>query len=156
MKSILIFLAIWQFSYRVSNNAIDNLLRFLKFFIKAIGVIFHNKQLENSSDLVPLNFKSLHKSLKCLESDVNFICYTVCPKCDSVYEYDDCIVRRANRNSESKSCLHISYPRHPHLSKRTPCGTMLLKKVKIKSGYKLKPYKTYPYMPLVKSFIKTS
>ena len=144
-------MAIWQFSYRVSNNAINNLLRFLKFFIKAIGVIFHNKQLENSSDLVPLNFKSLHKSLKCLESDADFICYTVCPKCDSVYEYDDCIVRRANRNNESKSCQHIPYPRHSHLSKRTPCGTMLLKKVKIKSGYKLKPYKTYPYMPLVKS-----
>lgn len=114
-----------------------------------MGIVFQNKELESSSDLVPLNFKSLYKSLNCTEND--FISYTVCPKCDSVYENDDCILTRVNGNNESKSCQHISYPRHPHLSKRAPCGTTLLKKVKIESGYHLKPYKTYPYMPLFKS-----
>ena len=34
--------------------------------------------------------------------------------------------------------------------KKSPCNTVL-KKVKIESVYKLKPYKTYPYMPLIKS-----
>ena len=75
IKSLLIFLAIWQFSFKVSNNAMHNLLRFMKFFIKAIGMAFYNKEFESSSDFVPTSFKSFHKSLK-----------GVCRKCDSLYD----------------------------------------------------------------------
>ena len=57
----------------------DNLLRFMKFFIKAIGMAFYNKEVESSSDFVPTSFKSFHKSLK-----------GACRKCDSIYFlYDD-------------------------------------------------------------------
>lgn len=112
-------------------------------------MVFYNKEVESSSDFVPTSFKSLHKSLKGLDND--FLSYTVCPKCNSIYDYDDCILIRANGKNESKTCHHVSHPRHPHLSKRGACGTTLLKKVKTKSGYCLKPYKTYPYMPLSKS-----
>ena len=31
---------------------------------------------------------------------------------------------------ESKTCIHVYYPNHPHVSQRTPCGTLLLKKLK--------------------------
>ena len=115
-------------------------------------MVFYNKEVENSSEFVPANLKSLHKSLGNLDND--YLIYTVCPKCDSIYAYDDCILMRANGKNESKTCRHVSYPRHPHLSRRTACGTTLLKKIKTKSGYCLKPYKTYPYMPLSRSLTR--
>ena len=115
LQNLLIFLAIWLFALKVSNNAMDNLLQFIKFFIKTIGMVFYYKEVESSSDFVPINLKSLHKSLGNLEND--YLIYTVCPKCDSIYAYDDCILMRANGKNESKTCRHVSYPRHPHLSK---------------------------------------
>ena len=44
------------------------------------------------------------------------------------------------------------HPNHPHLSKRKPCEATLMKKVKTKSGYCLKPQKVYPYLPLQSHF----
>lgn len=144
IKTLLMFLAIWQFAFRISNNAITNLLSFLKFFICCVGRVF---QVEINSD-IPINFKALHKSLH-IEDD--FISYVVCSKCDSIYEYDDCIVRRANGNNQSKDCSHVLYPRHPYIQRRRPCGNALLKKIQTKSGNCLKPKKVYPYLPLSKS-----
>ena len=69
-------------------------------------MVFYNKDVEHSSDFVPLSFKSMYKSLKGVDSD--FLSYTVCPKCDSIFEYDDCILTKANGKSESKTCCHIS------------------------------------------------
>ena len=34
----------------------------------------------------------------------------------------------------SKTCSNVSWPNHPHLEKRTPCGEMLMKKIRGKSG----------------------
>ena len=78
----MIFLVIWQFAFNVSNNAISYLLRFLKFFISSIGNAFQNEMIKRSSNFVPLNLKTLRKSLLIAESDV--IKYVVCPKCDSI------------------------------------------------------------------------
>jgi len=149
IKVLLIFLATWQYAFKISNNAMTNLLCFLKFFVKSIGIAFGNDKIKTNSDSVPSNFNALHKCLHSFEND--FISYVVCPTCSSVYEYNDCVVTRANGIKESKDCSHISYPNHPHLSRRKPCGTTLLKKVQTKSGYILKAFKTYPYMPLSKS-----
>ena len=147
MKVLFIFIAIWQFAYKISNNAITNLLAFLKFFVQILGGAFKNK-----SDLMPLNLKALHKCMQISEGD--FITYVVCPECDSIYEFQDCIITRANGNHESKRCCHVAHPKHPQVSRRKPCGEILLKKVRTKSGYSLKPIKVYPYMPLEKSFAR--
>ena len=78
--------------------------------------------------MVPLNLKALHKSLLIVDSDV--VKYVVCPKCDSIYEYNDCIITRASGNNQSKTCCHVSTPNHPHISRRKPCGALLTKKIK--------------------------
>ena len=40
---------------------------------------------------------------------------------------------------------HVSYPNHPSMAKRKPCGFLLPKKVKSMSGYNLLPIKAYLY-----------
>ena len=40
------------------------------------------------------------------------------------------------------------YPYHPHASRRTPCGTLLLKNVRSKTSFRLLPVKVYPYKKL--------
>ena len=63
--------------------------------------------------------------------------------------YEDCIEKSVTgRHKKSKRCKHVNYPNHPRTNKRKPCGTLLLKKVRNKSGYKLLPIKAYPYKPL--------
>ena len=79
MKILFIFIAIWQFVFKVSNNDITNLLAFLKFFVKILGGAF-----KNITDLMSLNLKALHKCLQISKGD--FITYVVCPERNSIYE----------------------------------------------------------------------
>ena len=81
----------------------------------------------------------------------NFIEYVVCPRCNSVYEYEDCVQVR-NGVKKGKLCSHVTFPSHPQQSQRTPCNTQLLKKVKSGKGYSLVPFCVHPYYPLKKSF----
>ena len=83
MKILFIFIAIWQFVFKVSNNAITN-LAFLKFFVKILGGAF-----KNNTDLMSLNLKALHKCLQISKGD--FITYVVCPERNSIYEMQDCV-----------------------------------------------------------------
>lgn len=130
--------------FKVSKNAIDCLLRFLKYFLKILGNAFQSEKLIEVSDEVPLSLRALHKSLD------SFINYVVCPSCHSIYQYVDCISYGLNRSKES-NCSHIAFPNHPRPSFRKACNTVLLKKVRTKSGYCLQAKVTYPYMPLIKS-----
>ena len=73
----------------------------------------------------------------------------VCPKCHSIYNYEDCVNRsRCHGGLISKLCKHIAYPNHPHKSRQTPCDTLLLKTAKTKHGISLQPFKKYLYRSL--------
>ena len=73
----------------------------------------------------------------------------VCPKCHSVYE--DCIEKRSNGPSRSRLCKHVAFPKHPQLSRRTLCNTLLLKKIRTKYGVSLQPIKVYPFKSIKSS-----
>ena len=102
------------------------------------------------ADDVPLTLKRMQCSLG-LESKDWFVEFVVCPKCHSIYEYKDCVVTSASGIKESKCCCHVSMPKHPHARQRLPCGTPLLKKQRIKSGFRLAPRMVYPYRSLKRS-----
>ena len=89
-----------------------------------------------------------------IESEHLFTKYVVCPKCNSIYNYDDCVVFRSNGRFESKRCSHIPYPRHPRRTHRKPCDEILLKRIRTNKGYKLIPFKVYPYYSLEKQFAR--
>ncbi len=128
------------------------LLRFLKFFLLCIGSAFHCEMLLKAGEAFPVSLVGLHKILRVTKG--NFVNYVVCPMCSSVYVYQDCIISRTNGLNKSKLCCHVSQPNHPQKSRRKECGTALLKKVRTKSGYCLKPRKVYAYMPLKKSIAR--
>lgn len=117
-------------------------------FFRVFGSIFiSDAAVENFK--IPNNTDSVSKLLQTTNSD-DFIEYVVCPKCLSVYYYEDCVYSHHGQK-ESKACPYIAHPNHPHHSRRVSCGAMLLKKVKTGRGHKLVPTKVYPYQPLCKS-----
>lgn len=131
-----------QFAHNISNAAISSFLRFFKFFIRTLGIAFQCESLVHAADQIPVSLDRVHNVLGVNAN--TFEKYVVCPKCHSVYDYDDCVIRRSYGGSISKLCQHIAYPNHPQLFRRTPCDTLLLKTVKTKQ-ITLHPFKVYPY-----------
>lgn len=80
-----------------------------------------------------------------------FTIYVACPKCDSLYEYDDCIKTSSDGMKESAKCCHVTMPNHPHRSRRRPCGAVLMKKQRTKNRISIIPIKAYPYRSIKKS-----
>ena len=143
------FLLMWQSLFRISNAALTVLFKFLKLFVSLFGHAFAH-DAHNFEGQMPNTLQNAHGLLWKSKKD-EFVTFVVCPKCDSVYEYDSCIIT-IGRRKEPKCCKHIAYPDHPHASRRQECGAHLLKKVRSGRTYKLSPIKSYPYLPLCQSF----
>ena len=74
--------------------------------------------------------------------------FVVCPSCDSLYTYDDCLLNSSGRTLDKK-CSYVKFPQHPQMSMRKPCGHNLLKKVVLSNGKtKYYPLKVYCYKKL--------
>ena len=142
---LLFFLFLWQSLYHVSNNALNALLSLLSVFFQVFKVRFSS----NDQVQLPNNIVASKKVLKVIEH-ASFIEFVVCPKCQAIYEYKDCIYTHRGLQ-ESKTCRYIAFPMHSQHSMRQPCGAILLKKVKIQKRVKFVPIKVYPYQPLSNS-----
>ena len=149
IQHFFLFAFMWQFLYWVSNSAIVCLFRFMKYFVKALGVAFHCNDLVVIANSMPLSLQTVQKMFGIANND--FESYVVCPSCQSVYHFEDCLIQRPFGQSTAKSCCHVPYPRHPQLSRRKKCGAQLLKMIKGKNGKNLRPIKLYPYLSLEKS-----
>ena len=141
------FVILWQAVYHTSNAAVMSLLSFMKYFTLFVGNAFGCQPLIKISSEIPLAYPKLRKLLGMADG---FIEYVVCPKCNSVYEYQDCVIVR-NGLKETKLCHHIAFPSHPQRSRRKSCNSPLLMKVKNSRGYSLVPISVYPYCPLQNS-----
>ena len=75
----------------------------------------------------------------------------ICPKCSSLYEYKECISKSMAGVESAKSCSHIAFRNHPHVSRRQPCGHRLLKEVITKTAKKFYPIKSYCYNSITNS-----
>ena len=126
----------WQFVFKVSNAAIQVFLHISKQLLLYFGQIFSCDHLKKVGDVLPLTIKSVHRLISLQQN--NFESFVVCPSCDSIYEFNDCVQRSlTDGQRESKTCKHVCYPNHPHASQRTPCGSSLLKKVRSKTGFRV-------------------
>ena len=143
------FLILWQAVFNISNAAISVFMKFFKYFILLLGRAYNSDSLCSASSPLPTTRETILRLLNSGEGA--YIEYVVCPKCDSLYEYKDCIKTNPNGTLESKSCCHVAAPNHPHLSRRVACGCVLMKKQKTKKKMTLIPRKVYPYMSIVKS-----
>lgn len=96
------------------------MLRFFKYFFLILDRAFRSADLINASSTIPSTLGTVHKNLG-IADDQWFIEYVVCPSCNSIYEFKDCIIT-ANGKKESKTCCHIPMPNHPQISRRQHFG----------------------------------
>ena len=86
--------------HKISNAAISGLLRFFKAFVH----FFSGAYAEiNVLEAVPSSAEGALRYLG-ISKDSSFVIYIVCPKCDSIYNFDDCVLSRGT-TKESKLTL---------------------------------------------------
>ena len=133
---LVIFLFSLQARYHISDAAPDVL--FVNFF----------SVLGRFSPFLTCFVKDFPKSTsfahRYLGTKAEFIQYELCPKCFSLYSFENCKEKVGSREL-SKQCTFVPYPRHPQISRRSPCNAFLLKSFETPSGQALYPYETYCY-----------
>ena len=142
------FLFMFQTLFRISDTAMNILLKFLSMFFTSVG-----KQVSLPTNFTSALPDSLYSARKfsCNARD-QFKRYVCCPTCHSLYSFEECVIKLANGHMESKTCSFTPFPTHPQRQHRTPCGTPLLKRVKTKSGkLSLYPRLVYCYKSIIDS-----
>ena len=147
LKALLIFLLTWQFTFSISNAGLIALIVFLHKLFKLLG-----KHGDSIMQFFSTKFpKTRDAAMKMIGIDKNvFIKYIVCPCCDACYDYDFCYTKEGI-NEVPKSCCHIEFPNHPHVSQRQPCGTYLMRTIRTNSVHvctKVRPIKLYAYQSI--------
>lgn len=142
---LLIFLCLWSSFCTLSDNALEILLSFLRAVFDSLTTLF--PVVGSFAILFPRSVHLLRKQLG-LDKD-RFTKYVVCPKCHSLYVFEDCYeVLRGKRIT--KKCSFVQFPNHRQHFRRTKCDEPLLKEVSLKSGEtKLYPQKVYCYNSVI-------
>lgn len=149
---ICLFISFFQLCYKVSERGISLLLGFLKAILLWLSSVVPSSDTLNSlRDMLPRNVYFLRKLC---QGDTNITKYVVCPKCHFLYNLKECIVTCRDGTKESAKCSYVQYPNHPHSLRREKCNTLLMKRVKQGSKYKLVPFKIYAYNSLKSSLAK--
>ena len=105
IRWILLVLCLWSSFCVISDNAMEILLEFLRAVFDSLATVVPG--IGSFAALFP---KSLHLLKKQLGIDQDkFIKYVVCPKCDTLYNFDDCYELQ-NRKRVSRKCTFIEFP----------------------------------------------
>ena len=131
---MLLFLFMWQFLFNVSDAALSVLLQFMYQFLKVIHSLIRNDVTAAWMDKFPCTVTGLRKRV--LQEEIKYSNYVVCPRCHSLYDKSDCILKTGT-TLMSKTCLFIEFPNHPMASFRKQCGESLLYTVERMSNYSL-------------------
>ena len=148
-----VFIALWQYSFGITDTVIDILIKFLKTFLNLISL--HINSFSGIAKTFPSSLYTFHKYLG-YDKDA-YKTYVVCVKCFNLYSTEDAqtVIRGANY---SRKCNNVLFSNHPNKHYRKECGQILMQEVKTCSGKKrLVPLKTYVYKTLRRSiseFIK--
>ena len=144
LRLYLFFLFMFQTLFRLSDNAMDTLLRFFAMFFKSLS-----QKITLPSSFVEALPTSLHKA--CVVggySRDDFDRYVCCPNCHTLYPLSDCL----SNGEEPKRCSFVVFPNHPQASRRRPCNTPLMKKIKTtRKGSSLYPRLVYCYKSVIDS-----
>lgn len=143
-SGIFYFLALFQLLYHLSERAISSLLGIVRLLLHNVGVIFNHNALVEFAAALPKSMNTIRTTFK----QNHHVEYVVCPKCNALYHLSECIIHE-NNGDRSKKCNHVEYPNHPHVSRRSPCNEILLKKVKVGCKYKLIARKVYIYQSII-------
>ena len=152
LRTILIFIATWQFCFGISDAGVAALLWFLSKFFHLI-LLKYNREgfLHHFCNIFPNTLKrTLH--LLAVGNDT-FTKFIVCPLCDSVFHYDFGYTMERGVKVPKHS-PHVAMPNHPIASQRQRCGAILMKTLRGKNGNFVQPYKMFPYQSVKDGLIK--
>ena len=140
-------MALWQYTFSITDTALEHLIKFLKAFFQILGQ--QNDSFAQFAAAIP---PSTYMFLKRVGSkEEKFRKYVVCTKCFKLYKFDDCVTK-IQGVPQSKSCSNVLYPNHTQKQYRRPCGQLLMMKYKTACGKTLLyPLKTYCYQPVKNS-----
>lgn len=142
---MILFICLWQSAFKVSDAAIDVLLKFLTSLVKVLAgsaSIVMSLALRIPSSVYLLRKYSKHESCE------KFIEYVVCPSCFSLYNIENCL-QNIDGEQVPKLCSYVKYPNHPVSAYRKACKTPLLKKIHVSNGrIEYRPRFVYAYQPL--------
>lgn len=149
LRLYLFFLFMLQTLFRLSDNALDVLLRFLAMFFRSLG----QRVTALPTSFIDALPSSIHSARKVAGSEKDrFDRYVCCSGCHSLYSLDECVIRMPDGQLESKKCSYVQFPSHPQCQHRKPCGTLLMKKVRSRpKGVSLYPRLVYCYKSVIES-----
>ena len=142
---ILLFICYWWTYYNIADRGIELMIQFLHALFTVLSerlpwMSFFVGSFPSSLYLLK-KFFGLHKD--CFQK------FVVCPKCNSLYNYDSAYETVGSRRV-SKKCSYVEFPNHRHRAHRKPCNEVLLKEVKLQDGkVKLYPIKVYCYNSII-------
>ena len=144
---LLIFIFYWWTYCNIADRGIELMLQFLHAFFTVL------------SERIPwmsLFVASFPSSLYLLKKHFGFHKdyfqkFVVCPKCNSLYNYDAAF-KTVGARRESRKCSFVEFPNHRQRAHRKPCNEVLLKEVKLQDGKtKLYPKKVYCYSSIIET-----
>lgn len=140
----------WGFIFHVSNTALNVLFEFLYNFMKLLVHKVKKDEVNENKSLqqLPQSFKMGLSGLG-LKVD-EYIVYTVCTKCDSLYELTASSEKDSFGHLVTKHCAHVGFPNHPMCTKQKQCGAPLLHKIcrSNTNHVTFQPFKIYVYHPI--------
>lgn len=144
IRQILIIFALWSYRHNITQTAFNALLKVLSLFLSLLSTI--SSSISSVFSGFPSSVYKLNRLLNINENDFNK--YVVCPKCHSLYTFEQCFEVRGR----PKLCSFVAYPEHPHQLRRRPCGERLLSEITLNND-KIKHYprKIYCYKPVCES-----
>ena len=144
-----VFLLMFQTVFRISDRALDILLTFFSTFFQMVGKCLSLDTLTSVSSKMPSNLRQARMQAGGRQSFMQYVC---CPKCHSTYTKDECVFKDEKGSVSVAFCSYVRFPAHPQRSRRLPCNTPLMKKVRTLSGNTtFRPYLIYCYKSLVDS-----
>ena len=147
VEAYLVFIFMWQNIFRVLDVGIGVLLSFIAVLVLLLGKAFGLESLKELALSLPKSVYSARKLLgRNYDQLIKLVC---CPKCSTLYKYDECILTNRNGTKTSLTCSHITFPNHRYRKYRLPCATVLMKSVKTSVGTNLYPRQLYCYCSVI-------
>lgn len=140
-------------AYSFSESCVKAILLLSVVLIRILATVFKAKKEDIDAFLAifPRTELALRVIAGMKSSDEDFKQFVCCAKCFQTYvELEKWHIHKYSK-PEDFLCSHVKYPRHPHASRRSRCGTTLLKTVTTGCSTLLRPLKVYPYRSLVVS-----
>ena len=152
LRFYVMFLFMWQTLFRVSDAGMSLLFVYLAMLLVLVLSTVENPDVQDFIQILPRSCLAAKKLIGI--AGVPFSKYVTCPKCHSLYSIDSFKITLPDKTITSRFCSHVNFPHHPHLLRRSPCNTQLMKTIRTSAGTtSLYPRQLYCYQS-ISSFLK--